>query len=152
MLGTSRDRNKTRIMLRLLHMPNWDVHRRVKNKILLKLKFLWNGIPVRVQELCESQGDHLGLSVLMNLTVSVEVKQHRTMLRHWQPTSEDMKLYIIIINGTMCTEAERRWMQCSILNIYARGWGVSVWGGGGGGRGRGTSKWWTWTLCKQTIK
>ena len=38
---------------------------------------------VRVQELCECRGGRPGLSVLMNLTVSVDVKQHWTMLRHW---------------------------------------------------------------------
>ena len=37
----------------------------------------------RVQELCESRGGRPGLSVLMSLTVSVDVKQHWTMLRHW---------------------------------------------------------------------
>ena len=37
----------------------------------------------RVQELCESRGGRPGLSVLMNLTVSVDVKQHWTVLRHW---------------------------------------------------------------------
>ena len=31
---------------------------------------------VRVQELCKSRGDRPGLSVLMSLTVSVDVKQH----------------------------------------------------------------------------
>ena len=30
----------------------------------------------RVQELCESRGDRPGLSVLMSLMVSVDVKQH----------------------------------------------------------------------------
>ena len=30
----------------------------------------------RVRELCESQGGRPGLSVLMSLTVSVDVKQH----------------------------------------------------------------------------
>ena len=38
---------------------------------------------VRVQELCESRGGRPALSVLMSLTVSVDVKQHWTMLRHW---------------------------------------------------------------------
>ena len=38
---------------------------------------------VRVQELCESQGGRPGLSVLTSLTVSVDVKQHWTVLRHW---------------------------------------------------------------------
>ena len=37
----------------------------------------------RVQELCESRGGHPGLSVLMSLTVSVDVKQYWTMLTHW---------------------------------------------------------------------
>ena len=32
--------------------------------------------PIRVQELCESRGGRPGLSVLMSLTVSVDVKQH----------------------------------------------------------------------------
>ena len=36
-----------------------------------------------VQELCESRGGRpAGLSVLTSLLVSVDVKQHRTMLRH----------------------------------------------------------------------
>ena len=34
----------------------------------------------RVQELCESRGGHPGLSVLISLMVSVDVKQHWTML------------------------------------------------------------------------
>ena len=33
-------------------------------------------VKVRVQELCESRGGRPGLSVLMSLTVSVDVKQH----------------------------------------------------------------------------
>ena len=37
----------------------------------------------RVQKLCKSRGGRPGLSVLMSLTVSVDVKQHWTMLRHW---------------------------------------------------------------------
>ena len=37
----------------------------------------------RVQELCESRGGRPGLSILMNFTVSVDVKQHRTVLRYW---------------------------------------------------------------------
>ena len=52
---------------------------------------LWRLLPLpsvqssifRVQELCESRGGRPGLSVLMSLTVSVDVKQHWTMLRHW---------------------------------------------------------------------
>ena len=38
---------------------------------------------LRVQELCESRGGRPGLSVLMSLTVSVDVKEHWTVLRHW---------------------------------------------------------------------
>ena len=30
----------------------------------------------RVQELCDSHGGHPGFSVLMSLTVSVDIKQH----------------------------------------------------------------------------
>ena len=37
----------------------------------------------RVQGVCESRGGRPGLSVLMSLTVSVDVKQHWTILRHW---------------------------------------------------------------------
>ena len=35
---------------------------------------------LRVQELRESRGGRLGLSVLMSLIVSVDVKQHSTMV------------------------------------------------------------------------
>ena len=37
----------------------------------------------RVQELCESRGGRPGLPVLISLVVSVDVKQHWTMLRYW---------------------------------------------------------------------
>ena len=43
-----------------------------------------------VQELCESRGGHPRLSVLRSLTVSVDVKQHWTMLRHWSQFVPDM--------------------------------------------------------------
>ena len=33
-------------------------------------------LSLRVQELCESRGDRPGLSVLMSITVSMDVKQH----------------------------------------------------------------------------
>ena len=36
----------------------------------------WYGGTTRVQELCESRGGRPGLSVLMSLTVFVNVKQH----------------------------------------------------------------------------
>ena len=44
----------------------------------------------RAQEQCESWGGRPGLSVLMSLTVSVDVKQHWTMLRHWSQFSPNM--------------------------------------------------------------
>ena len=43
----------------------------------------WHVLPIRAQELCESRGGRPGLSILMSLTVSVDVKQHWTMLRQW---------------------------------------------------------------------
>ena len=66
---------------------------------------------VRVQELCESRGSRPGLPVLMSLMVSVDVKQHWTVLTHWSqfvpnnyvsPTSEeDIKLYVIMYTCIM---------------------------------------------------
>ena len=38
--------------------------------------YLLRGRRISDQELCESRGGRPGLSVLMNLTVSVDVKQH----------------------------------------------------------------------------
>ena len=69
----------------------------------------------RVQELCESRGGRPGYFVLTSLAVSVDIKQHWTMLRHWsqfvpnsQLTSEDMKLYISIIRGQkLCEQGGR---------------------------------------------
>ncbi len=43
-----------------------------------------------VQELCESRGGHLGLSVLTSLLVSVDVKLYWTMLRHWSQLVPNM--------------------------------------------------------------
>ena len=43
----------------------------------------WTQNRDRVQELCESWGGRHGLSILMNLTVTVDIKQHWTMLQHW---------------------------------------------------------------------
>ena len=37
----------------------------------------------RIQEVCESRSGRPGLPVLMSLVVSVDVKQHWTMLTHW---------------------------------------------------------------------
>ena len=54
-----------------------------------------HSVSIRVQELCESRGGRPGLSVLTSLTVSVDVKQHCTMLRHWSQfvpnTSTDIR-------------------------------------------------------------
>ena len=56
-----------------------------------------------VQELCESRGGRPGLSILMSLLVSVDVKIYCTVLRHWSQlvliclmTSEDIKHQFII--------------------------------------------------------
>ena len=46
-----------------------------KKYIYIYMPFLLEKI-FRVQELCESRGGRPGLSVLMSLTVSVDVKQH----------------------------------------------------------------------------
>ena len=42
-----------------------------------------NNLDFRVQKLCESRGGRPQLSVIMSLMVSVDVKQHWTVLRHW---------------------------------------------------------------------
>ena len=50
---------------------------------------------LRAQKLCESRGGRPGLPSLISLTVSVDVKQHSTMLRHWSQfvpnTSTDIR-------------------------------------------------------------
>ena len=43
-----------------------------------------------VQELCESRGGRPGLSVLMSLLVSVDVKNYCTVLRHWSQLVPNM--------------------------------------------------------------
>ena len=53
-----------------------------------------------VQELCESWGGRLGLSILTSLLVSVDVEIYWTVLRHWSQlvpnmTSEDIKQHFI---------------------------------------------------------
>ena len=45
---------------------------------------------IRVQELCESRGGRPGLSVLTSLMVTVDLKQHWTMLWHWSQFVPDM--------------------------------------------------------------
>ena len=63
-----------------------------------------NDVKLRVQELCESRGGRPWLSFLMSLMVSVDVKQIEPCLGIGhslslicQPTSEDIKLYIIVV-------------------------------------------------------
>ena len=59
----------------------------------------------RVHELCESRGGRSRrLSVLMSLTVSVDVNQHWTMLRHWS-------LFV----SNMSTRLPRTWSSISSL-------------------------------------
>ena len=50
-----------------------------------------NCVKIRVQELCESGGGRPGLPVLMSLTISEDVKQHRTMLRRLSLMSTDIR-------------------------------------------------------------
>ena len=47
-----------------------------KRQLMGSFSFADAQINFRVQELCESRGGRPGLSVLMNLMVSVDVKQH----------------------------------------------------------------------------
>ena len=55
-------------------------------------------VMIRVQELCESRDGRPGLSVLMSLMVSVDVKQTLNHPNNYvNSISEDIKLYIIII-------------------------------------------------------
>ena len=82
-------------------------------------KGLWKGVnhrhtTVRVQELCESRGGRPGLSVLTSLLVSVDVKQHRTVLQHWSQfvpnTSTDF--YFIVSTPLLPV------MQYSVLTAF----------------------------------
>ena len=43
----------------------------------------WTLLPVKAQELCKSRGGRPGLPVLMNIMVSVDVKQQRTKNTRW---------------------------------------------------------------------
>ena len=54
-----------------------------RSRRLTRYKLCWGISWCRVQELCESRGVRPELPVLLSLTVSVDVKQHWTMLRHW---------------------------------------------------------------------
>ena len=48
------------------------------------------GRKIIVQELCESRGGRPELSVLTSFLVSVDVKNYRTMLRHWSQLVPNM--------------------------------------------------------------
>ena len=61
----------------------WNAYWLAKEKILTGKASISFAFQIRVQELCESWGGRPGLSVLMSLTVSVDVKQHWTVLQHW---------------------------------------------------------------------
>ena len=61
----------------------WNAYWLAKEKILTGKASISFAFQIRVQELCESWGGRPGLSVLMSLTLSVDVKQHWTVLRHW---------------------------------------------------------------------
>ena len=89
-----------------------DLHRQNKNKKWTFVTvFLFCFVFVRVQELCESRGGRPGISVLMSLTVSVDVKQHWTMLRHWSQfvlnTSTDIRGHEALHHYIVF------WRQCS---------------------------------------
>ena len=79
---------------------------------------------VRVQELCESRGGRPGLPVPTSLMVSVDVKQHWTMLRHWSQFVTNMSTDI---RGH---EALHHHQQLGVEGVG--------WLGGGGGRGGGS--------------
>ena len=81
-----------------------------------------------VQELCESRGGRPGLSVLMSLTVSVDVKRHWTMLRHWSQFVLNMSTDIRGHEARSTAPPEqtqsftlfiRRWATAGVLNRQA---------------------------------
>ena len=55
-------------------MGLWGVG--VGGGLVWRYRGAWRPSKYRVQELCESRGGRPGLSVLISLTVSVDVKQH----------------------------------------------------------------------------
>ena len=95
-----------------------------------------------VHELCESRDGSPGLSILMNLTVSMDVSNTELCLSTGhslslicQPTSEDMKLYIImmiplIINASNKGELCQCMSHCSCTSlkcgIQFKTWGCLV--------------------------
>ena len=66
---------------------NWHCRSLQFEVFILKRNALHSYI---VQELCESRGGRPGPSVLTSLLVSVDVKNYRTMLRHWSQLVPNM--------------------------------------------------------------
>ena len=68
--------------LLLGHKPNWASQWATVSQTayITEGGFLFHP---RIQEVCESRSGRPGLPVLMSLVVSVDVKQHWTMLTHW---------------------------------------------------------------------
>ena len=57
---------------------------RLKSNVIFLFLLFFISLNLKlVQELCESRSGRPGLSVLTSLTVSVDVKQHCTVLRQW---------------------------------------------------------------------
>ena len=71
----------------------WTRHRNGFCSLYVSLKLHYTD--QQSSTLCESRGGRPGLPVRMSLTVSVDVKQHWTMLRHWSQfapnTSTDIR-------------------------------------------------------------
>jgi len=87
---------------------------------------LWSGnllglvlVVGRVQELCESRGGRPGLSALMSLTVSVDVKRHRTVPRHWSQfvpnTSPDIRGHEALLHHHLVVGAVATRVPCTNL-------------------------------------
>ena len=62
--------------------------------IIIIIIIIINFVTARAQELCESLGGRPGLSVLMSLTVSVDVKHHVYLLTYWCLTSTETIMLI----------------------------------------------------------
>ena len=72
----------------VLTRPCMPVQRRLKTSINRPCSLHCSSLIV--QELCESRGGRPGLFVLTSLLVSVDVKNYRTVLRHWSQLAPNM--------------------------------------------------------------
>ena len=89
-----------------------------------------------VQELCESLGGRPGLPVLMSLMVSVDVKQHWTMLTHWSQFVPNMSAWHPrILSSTSSSSATADHFSRSLQQItsensrcsgFLKSWGVET--------------------------